>query len=433
MRVFRRPSSLMVFAFVALALAACSRPSTGSGSTASGSTESGETTREAAPRTSVTPVRAVTVKSDNLRASRAVTVTLEAGTDSQIASGASGRVIEVVQREGARVQAGAVVVRLDDRDLRIAARNAQLALETARINLSRSQRSSQETQRQAKARFEAAQTNLSVVQSRFDANTKLFAAGGISQVEYRNSKAQLEQAQADTDTAKDNLARAGRATNEDLALLKVQVSQAENQVAQTQKNLNETAIRAPFSGEIADVLVEVGEFVQTGGRVFRLANVSTLRATFSVPPEDAALLPPGSSVIIAYNGRNYPAKIVRSAQVPGQNRLVQLTARLNAPNTDENGNSSNRVPVGAVAELRYSLKLAAGSLVPTGALQTEGGLNYVYAIENNKAVRRDVRVLGESGGTMAVTGVAGGARVVFPVPPSLQDGNQVTVVGGEQR
>jgi hypothetical protein len=70
----------MVFAVVALTLAACGRPGMGSG----------ESTKEVAPRTSVTPVRAVTVKSDNLRASRSVTVTLEATTDSQIAAGASG-------------------------------------------------------------------------------------------------------------------------------------------------------------------------------------------------------------------------------------------------------------------------------------------------------------------------------------------------------
>jgi hypothetical protein len=57
----------MVFAVVALTLAACGRPGTGSG----------KSTREVAPRTSITPVRAVTV-------------TLEAATDSQIAAGASG-------------------------------------------------------------------------------------------------------------------------------------------------------------------------------------------------------------------------------------------------------------------------------------------------------------------------------------------------------
>ncbi len=48
--------------------------------------------------------------------------------------------------------------------------------------------------------------------------------------------------------------------------------------------------------------------------------------------------------------------------------------------------------------------------------------------EEGQARTAAVRVLGDNGTTVAVDGVPAGARVIYPVPPSLRDGDRVEVI-----
>ena len=60
--------------------------------------------------------------------------------------------------------------------------------------------------------------------------------------------------------------------------------------AGSQDALAETQISAPFDGEIAEVLVEEGEFIGAGSPAFRLVSVDNQLGIFSVPPRDAQSL-----------------------------------------------------------------------------------------------------------------------------------------------
>jgi hypothetical protein len=75
----------------------------------------------------------------------------------------------------------------------------------------------------------------------------------------------------------------------------------------------------------------------------------------------------------------------------------------------------------------YSLNLARGTLIPIAALQTAEDKNYVFTIENGKAVERTVTIIAESGVQAAVSGISGGTQVIVSPQPGLLEGSLVQI------
>lgn len=372
------------------------------------------TPTEVAPR--VTKVRAITATEGVLRSSRTAGVTLSPTRESNVAATASGKVLQVLVEEGSQVSANQVVVRLDSANSQTALRNAELAVATAKVNLERSTRSTDGSISPLKAAQESAQANLEIAQRRYSEGQQLFKSGAIAQVELTGLEASLNQAQSAAQNAKENLERARRASTEDLALLRLQIEQAQNQLAQAKRAVSDTDIRAPFAGIVAESYVNPGEFVAAGSRAFRLADTKSLEAKFRIPPSEAAKIPVGTGFNLDYGGRTYYARLSRTAQVPGTDRLVEVVATVSAPLTP-----------GASANLRYNLDLAKGVLVPSGTLLS-GDKPQVMVVEGGKASVKDVQVLGDNGSKSALAGVSAGAKIVYPVPPSLRDGDTLEVI-----
>ena len=425
-----RVSRVMVFSLssflVPLALTACNQPKQEASSKPAEETAIGET------KTSVRTVKAV---AGVLRTSRSSSGTLDASIDSTIAAQASGQVVNVFFREGARVPAGAVILQLDDLSLRQQLTDSRLALKTAQINLESGRRKTPETLGTNQSSLESARLSLSKAQSSYNSAQSLYAIGGTSKTELDNAKASLAQAQASFKQAQASLAQTQRSGAESIALLEVAVQQAQNRIAQTERSLAQTRIRAPFAGEVAELSTEVGEFVNTGTRVFRLVDTSSLRAKFRVPAQDATNLQTGAGVNIRVGTKRLEGRVVRSSEVAGTNRLVDLYARFVAPcvkpGTPKNCQNISGLTAGGTVQVSYSLKLASGTLVPTGSLSTASGQPYLYIVKNGIAKQRSVNVLAESQGKVAVTGLEPGATVIFPVPGSLQTGEAVNIVTGQ--
>jgi multidrug efflux pump subunit AcrA (membrane-fusion protein) len=372
------------------------------------------TPAEAAPR--VTKVRAVTVKEGVLTASRTAGATLAPVRESNVASSASGKVLAVLVEEGSWVAAGQTVLRLDDANARTAVRNAELSLQQAKINLERSSRSTQGSLDPLQAALDSAEANLRVAQHRYTEGQQLFQAGALAPVELTSLEAALSQAKSAADNAREALERARRAGSEDLALLRVQVQQAETQLAQARRGLADTEVKAPFAGVVAEVYVNPGEFVAAGARAFRLADTRRLEAKFRIPPSEAAKLVPGTGLNLDYGGQTYYARLIRTSQIPGTDRLVEAVATLSAPLTP-----------GASVNVRYNLELATGVIAPSGAL-LPGEKPAVMIVQDGKAQAVEVQVVGDNGSQMALRGLRAGAQVVFPVPASLRSGDALEVI-----
>ena len=376
------------------------------------------------PKTTTLSVRTLTARTGSLNVRRTATATLQAGRDSNVAAQASGNVTAVLVEEGERVVAGQVAVRLDDTSARQALENARLQVQQARINLEQTRTNTAQATASLQSAVQAAEAGLAKARQHPASSENLYRLGGISQADLNASRSALAQAESTLAQARNTLAQNGRGGGQSsVASLQAQLDTAQAGVRQAEENLARTQVRAPFAGLVADLPVEVGEFVAQGGTVFRLVDDRRLEARFTVTPADARVLRPGTKLNLGYGGANYVATVQGASGVAGTDRLVPIEARV------EGGGS---LPVGGTAQIRYRAALGKGVLVPTGAISVEGGENAVYVAEDGVARRVSVRVVAESQGQVAVQGLEEGARVISPVPPSLQDGASIRERSGPE-
>lgn len=153
---------------------------------------------------------------------------IEPKTKVQISAQVSARITAIPMREGEAVKAGDVVVRLDDRDL--AAR-----LESAQAN-----------QRAEEARLEGNRASLVRAEAEVKRQRALAASGDAA-------RSTLESAESDFLRSKASV---------DASLHAIEIARAN--IAQAQKDLDNTIIKATFDGLITKRNAEVGELVVVG-------------------------------------------------------------------------------------------------------------------------------------------------------------------------
>jgi len=372
---------------------------------------------DAAPaKTTTLQVATTPARSGTLATQRSVSGTVEAQRDSQVAAQAGGTVQRLLVQEGEQVSQGQVLAQLDDTAQRQALQNARLQVRQAEISLAQTRRTTQNNTGTLSAAVTAAQASLAQAQAGAQSAENLYRLGGISLSDVQAARAQLAQAQSALSQARANAAQNGQSAQGSVPLQEAQLAQARVSVQQAEQNLARTAVRAPFAGTVAALNVEVGEFAGQGSAVARLVDPGSLRVKFNVPAADAATLTEGAALNVGYGGVNYVGVVTGAPGVAGTNRLVPVTARVQG---------GANLPVGAAAQVRYRVQLGQGVLIPSGAVQADGGENVVYTVSGGVARRTPVSVVAESGAQVAVRGLDAGAAVVNPIPASLQDGARV--------
>ena len=409
---FRRAAFITVLTLAPLAFVAC-RPVAAQTDAAAA--------REAEPaQAGVRAVRTIQAQRGVLSTSRSTTVTVEPAQESMIAAGTSGQVARIFKREGATLKKGEAVVQLDDETLRLEAEDARIAVESARINLQKATTATQEGSGQVLTQSLSAETNLELAEQQYTEGRKLFAAGAISQVDLTGLQAQLEGARGSYEGARNAVASNQRADTEDLELLRLQLEQAQSQLARAERTLEDAVVTAPFAGEIAEMLVEPGEFIGEGSPVFNLVSSQEQFARFTVPVEDATRLSAQGTVWLGYDGLDYGAQIIRSSPLPDSSQQVELTAKIYP--------SAKRIPTGVTTQLDYDLTLGRGIKLPAGAVQTSTGQSYVFTVIGDTTRRQVVTLTSEAGDEVIVRGVPAGANVIYPVSSDVRDGLRVSVL-----
>ncbi len=272
----------------------------------------------------------------------------------QLASKLMARVTAVTVREGERVLAGQVLVRLDARDL------------DARREQTRAGRAA------AEAAFHEAET-----QAR-----RIRALYGDSAA----ARAQLDQAEA-------TLARADAALR--------QAGAAEQEVAATG---DYAVLRAPFGGVITRRLVDPGAFAAPGQPLLELEDPSTLRLSTTALPAVAGHLRRGDRIGGTIEGRVVEAVVEGVVPAPGGN-LATVNATI--PNLKGEWFS------GSAVTLAIPLGTRPAVMVPAGLVVREGDLTGLRVRRGAGAELRWVRLGARAGDQVEVlTGLAPGDSVL---------------------
>lgn len=196
----------------------------------------------------------------------------------------------------------------------------------------------------------------------------------------------------------------------------------EARLAAARARLEDTVIRAPFSGRVGLRRVSVGSLINPGATITSLDDTSVIKLDFAVPENLVASLRTGLEVSAssnAYPGRKFVGTVASiDSRVDPNSRSVSVRALL--PNQD----ASLRPGMFLTVDLRSERRTA--MVIPEEALVPEQSSQFVFVVENGMAVKREVRIGARRPGSVEVlAGLTLGDRVVVEGTIRVRDGGPV--------
>ena len=254
------------------------------------------------------------------------------------------------------------------------------------------------------------------------------AQAEVAQRAYDNNKALVEQgfiSKTALDTSQSNL-NAARSTHR-AALAAVEV---------TRKSLNDTVLRSPIAGQVAQRLVQSGERVAIDARIIEVVDLHNIEVEATLAAADsiavrvgqrATLQIEGSGLDAAGADRTVGATVLRvnpSAQAGSRSVLVYL--RLDR---------ATGFRQGLFAQGRIDVGRSAALAVPLSAVRIDKPVPYVQVVDDGRIVHRAVQpgLRGQVDGQtlVAVTGVDDGTLVVAGTVGPLRDGTAVRLAASQ--
>lgn len=204
---------------------------------------------------------------------------------SPVVARVGGYVDSILFEENEHVEAGQVLVKLDNRDYQIKLEQALAAQRgaAASIGVSRSQiGSTTATSSTAKSNAEAARVRLWRASQDYTRYSNLIKEGAITQQQFDSAKAERDAAQAAYQAALDQYKAAqGQVgtTRSQLQVTNTGVDQRQADVDFAKLQLSYTNIVAPASGIVSRKSIQKGQLIQAGQTLFSIVNDNSLYIT----------------------------------------------------------------------------------------------------------------------------------------------------------
>ncbi|RFO98172.1 efflux transporter periplasmic adaptor subunit [Rhodoferax lacus] len=304
----------------------------------------------------------------------AISGALKAVNSAIVKARAAGEIQGLNAREGDFVRAGQVLGRIDTTEYQ------------ARV-------------RQAQQQAEAARAQVNIAQRSLDNNQSLVNQGFISKTALDTSLSNLAGAQATFKAA-----QAGA----DLAL----------------KSLDDTVLRAPVDGQIAQRLVQNGERVALDAKVLEIVDLRALELEAALSAADSVRVKAGQTATLTIEGLSQPvsarvARINPSTVAGSRSVLVYLSVEA-TPGLRQGLFAQGTLAIGRVTALA----------LPLETVRTDKPQPYVQTLVDGHVAHQGV-TLGASGerqgvAMVEVQGASDGAEVLLGTVGALREGTQVT-------
>ncbi|MBD1822501.1 efflux RND transporter periplasmic adaptor subunit [Cyanobacteria bacterium FACHB-DQ100] len=372
----------------------------------------------------------------------------------------TGKIAQLLVDQGDQVMQGQVVARMDDKDIEAERAQAQARVAEAQARLDQLRAGTRvEEVRQAESEVARARGEVDRVQGLVSDATQaaefartqtrrqreLASQGAIStnsldefirreqnaNQTLSQARAQLSQSQAQLNQANQQLAqRQNGARPEEIRQSEAQLAAAIAQLQQVQNRLEDTYIRAPFSGVITQRYATVGAFVTpttqaTAGAdgsastsIFALANGLEVRA--KVPEVDIGQIRRGQEVDIrvdAYPEESFKGRVrLIAPEAVTERDVTSFSVRIDILTGRDKLRSKMNANVNFLGD-----SIPNTLVVPTAALSTQRGQTGVWVPgENNKPrFQRVTTGLSFDNETQILDGIKAGDRI-FVQPPEGQ-------------
>lgn len=340
--------------------------------------------KDAPPPEDVRPVRVVTLAAGSGGERLALSGDVRPRYESQLGFRVGGKIVERKVDVGAAVKQGDVLMRLDPQDLRLA-------------------------ESQARATLRAAETERDLARADHKRHVDLRAQNFVSQAVLDAKVSALRAAQANVDAAR--------------AALRGQSNQSAY-----------TNLTADADGVVTAIEAEVGQVVQPGTPVARVARTGEQEVVIGIPEDKVGGLRAAGEVTVrlwANEGEAIPGRIREVSPVadPATRTYTVKVAIPARPDVRLGMTATVELAANGANDSSGMGAAGAGLRVPLTALAQHKGASHVWIVENGAVRAVPVQVAGTAGNDVLVSGaVKAGQQVVTAGVNLLKNGQKVRIL-----
>jgi HlyD family secretion protein len=334
------------------------------------------------------PVRAEKVERAAIMSSISTNGKMEPTNNFQSRTVGPALVSEVLVKEGDRVKAGQLLIRLDEAEAQSQLAHARAQERAAEADMSAIRRGGSQEEiltnqsgiAKAKAELEASQRNL-------EALKKLETTGAASAGEVEEAQNRVTRAQADLKLLQEKTN--GRYSGPEIERAQAAVTDARAAVAAAEDIVRHANFVSPNAGIVYSVPVKKGAFVNSGDLLLQLADLQKMQVHAFVDEPEIGKLRVGQKVTLTWDaipGRTWTGEVshVPTTVVPRGTRSVGEVV-CNVDNGDLTLLPNTNVNVNVIiAEHENALTVSREAVVQ------DGNARYVYVVENGHLKKTEV-------------------------------------------
>lgn len=191
-------------------------------------------------------------------------------------------------------------------------------------------------------------------------------------------------------------------------------------------NLERATVYSPISGVLNTLIVDGGEYVQSGDPVARIIDVSSMKVVIQIPERDVPFIRKGAGIKIvvdALGGRAFQGRVTYISELadPGTNTTrIEVTV----------ANESRLLHSGMIVRAQITRRIMSDVImVPlSSVIPLENG-RQVYLVEDGKAVPRKVELgLIRGSEVQVVSGLTPGEQLIVAGHRNVGPGQLVNIV-----
>lgn len=240
---------------------------------------------------------------------------------------------------------------------------------------------------------------------------------------WQRDKTALAEEQAHLTSAKAAQVNGGQATVQKASMESVQINK-EDQIAKIENAKG--GIKAEFNGVVTELDVVEGATLAAGTKTITLANLDDVQVNVQISKSDLPKIAVGQKVDIKINGKDYTGEITKISGSAAKNAngvaVVDTTIKVTNPDSD--------IILGVEASNKIHAEKAENTIVlPYEYVSTDADGDYVYVLEDGKAVRKPVTIgISTSTEAQITEGLSENDKVITSNLEILTDGMPVVAM-----
>jgi HlyD family secretion protein len=339
----------------------------------------------------------------------------------------AGLVVRADVRNGERVAQGGVLAEIGDPEIRAGIDSAEARVSEAQASLQVLQGGGKSAERSdIESSLSRARFNLQTAEREHDAIGRLVAKQAATPMEERAAADKVRQAQLEIDGLEKR--RAALVSKPDIEGAQARVKDAEAALRLAKERSASTLARAPIAGEVYDLAVRPGAYLNAGDLVANVGTLDRLRVRVYVDEPLLGRVKLGQPVTIRWEalpGKVWNGVVDRmptSIQTLGSRQVGEVVCVIENPGHD-------LIPGNNVdAEIRTAVADNALA-IPKETLRHDAQGDYVFLLRGAAVERHNVKTgISNVTQTQIVDGLAEGDSVALPTDVPLKPGERVQPV-----